>query len=181
MQEQIPSNGYAQFGFTIFTKYLEQVGISLPSTLSYLFSGGLFLVMLIILIFLNRKLDFMKGHGEKTFGNLYLVVSTVFVSCYLTGLSYDPRLIYMSIAGFLLVMSIDPGSIRKCLIGLLLSASLLSCGIELGFIPGGYIGVHPVRVIQLINDLTIQIFAVIFCLSLSQWCIKQLRTQAKRL
>jgi hypothetical protein len=175
MQEQIPSNGYAQFGLTIFTKYLEQIGISLSPLNSYLFSVGLFLICLIPMFLLNRKLPLKYESRDFTNNHFYLVTCFIFISCYLTGLSYDPRLIYLSLTGFLIVRSLEQGMIRKVFLSLLLVASFLSCGIELGFIPKGHTGLHPLRFIQLINDVAIHLLAAFLFLSILHWCVTLIR------
>jgi hypothetical protein len=175
MQEPIPSNGYAQFGFTIFSKYLEQIGKPLSDISSYLLSGGIFIGTLVALLILNKKYSIFDKPGAITSSHFYMVVSTIFISCYMTGLSYDPRLLYLSLAGYMIIRTIDKSLVRTALTVLLLVASLFSCGIELGLIPEGHAGFHPFRIIQLVNDCAIGIFAVILFLTLSQWFTRLLR------
>ena len=175
MQAPIPSNGYAQFGLTIFSKYLEQIGVPVSSTSSYLLSIGIFIGTLVTLLFLNKRYSLIVRSVAITNSHFYLAVSTVFISCYMTGVSYDPRLIYLSLAVFIIIRTIDSSLVRKSITTLLLIASLLSCGIELGFIPEGHTGFHPLRVIQLINDCTIEILSAILFLTLTQWFTKLLR------
>lgn len=180
MQEPIPSSGYAQFGLTIFTKYIEEFGYSLSVAQNYILSSGLFLVTAVIVTLFKRR--YLQSHiCEQLISNpLYLVVSTVFISCFFTGISFDPRLVYLTLAGFMIVQSMDPGPSRKFMWLGVLAASLLSCGIELGFIPEEHTGFHALRSIQLINDLAIEFLSVVLFLSLLNWFFRLTRSLISR-
>jgi hypothetical protein len=173
MQVSIPANGYAQFGLTIYVKYLEKVGIEISTIYSYILSGLIFLanVLLVILLFRYSKLEIKSNQIMEQ--PLYLVFATVFISCFLTGLSYDPRLIYMTFAGFYFFLAQPAGLPKKVFMSLLLIASILSCGIELGFITQLNGGFHPLRVIQLINDVAIEFLAALFFVTLIKWIFKR--------
>lgn len=177
MQEQIPSSGYAQFGFTIFAKYLEEISFPLSTINVYLVSSGLFLLMACFAYLLLKKQRILDCFEVATANNLYLVLSTVFLSCFMTGISYDPRLIYLSLAGLLLALVTEPRSSRILIWAAILMSSLLSCGIELGFIPRNVTGLHPLRSIQLINDLAIEFLSVLLFLSLLQWLIRLIQNR----
>ena len=179
MQEQIPSSGYAQFGFTIFSKYLEGIGFSPSTTFVYFMSSGIFLVMAYFAILVLKKQRLFDTFEVAAADNLYLVLSTVFLSCFLTGISYDPRLIFLSLAGLLLARVTVHWSLRIWIWVAILVSSLLSCGIELGFIPNNEAGLHPLRSVQLINDIAIEFLAVILFLSLLYWFIQLLQNKSQ--
>lgn len=174
MQEPIPSGGYAQFGFTIFAKYFEQVGIYLSPLLVMLLSTLIFGVSLISVLILSRALKLSEKSKKPITHSFFLVTATVFLSCYAAGLSYDPRLIYLTFAGYMILINMAKEFSRTLLTTLLLIASLLSCGLELGFIPQGEVGFHPIRVIQLINDVAIEIIAAILVIQVFRWFIQVL-------
>jgi hypothetical protein len=180
MQEQIPSTGYAQFGLTIFSKYLEEVGFSLSAVSVYAISLGLFSLMAFSIILLLKNQGIFEGFKITARNQLYLVLSTVFISCFMTGISYDPRLIYLTLASFLLVHATAARTPRVLIWIGIMASSLLSCGIELGLIPRNQTGFHPLRSIQLINDLAIEFLSVLIFLNLLQWLFQQLRVQLAR-
>lgn len=172
MEEKIPSSGYGQFGFTIFVKYLEEVGTEVSITSTYFVSSIIFLATTALVIWLTRHLkstDTPKMVADKA---LFLVLTTVFISCFFTGLSYDPRLIYLTIAGFQLIIASQAGIHRKFLISLVSIASIFSSGLELGFIPGDHIGFHPLRILQFFNDVAIEFLSVVFFIWILQWFLR---------
>jgi hypothetical protein len=180
MQEQIPSTGYAQFGLTIFAKYLEEVGFSLSTSAVYLMSFGLFFLMAFLINLLLKSKGIFDGFEIAARNHLYLILSAVFISCFLTGISYDPRLIYLTLASFILV-SITVRRTPRVLIWVgILASSLLSCGIELGLISKNQTGFHPIRSIQLINDLAIEFLSVLIFLNLLYWFLRLLRARCVR-
>jgi hypothetical protein len=172
MQERIPSGGYAQFGFTIFAKYLEQIGVSLSLIMTYLISVMIFTITLSVVFLLFRVFRLSENSKVLTHDKFYLVMATVFLSCFMTGISYDPRLIYLTLAGFSVLRNMVKGFSRTALAILLFIASCLSCGIELGFIPQEQAQFHPLRVVQLLNDVAIEIIAAILVIQLTQWLIR---------
>jgi hypothetical protein len=48
MQESIPSSGYAQFGFSIYSNYLEQMGLSNSPIFGFVLSLTIFLISILI-------------------------------------------------------------------------------------------------------------------------------------
>ena len=172
MQERIPSGGYAQFGITIFAKYFEQIGIYLSPNLSFLVSTLIFFIAITVVLFLCKMFKRSDKSGDVSCDRFYLVMATVFLSCFVTGLSYDPRLIYLTLAGFLVLRTMSSGLPRAVLTILLFIASYLSCGIELGLIPESQAGFHPLRVVQLLNDVAIEILAAMFVIQMIQWFIQ---------
>jgi hypothetical protein len=175
MQEPIPAGGYAQFGVTIFSKYLEQVGISLSAASTFIFSGLIFLatVLLVLSIFHSFKAE--VKFREISEQPLFLVFASVFISCFLTGISYDTRLIYLTFAGYYFLLILPQGLARKAFMTFLAIASLLSCGIELGFISESDSGFHPLRGVQLVNDIAIEFLAAIFFVTLVFWFFKRVQ------
>ena len=175
MQEPIPSSGYAQFGFTVYSKYLQQVGLTLPLYFEYLFSAGVFALSILIMSFLGRNSKAFALNRFQDNNFIFLVLASVFVSCYFAGLSYDPRLIYLTLAGVFLVAFLERGSFRSFIILLVGWSSLFSCGIELGFIPKEETGFHLLRLVQLSNDLSISLITSVFVLVLIRVCFFQAR------
>ena len=175
MQESIPSNGYAQFGVTIFSKYLEQIGMNLSVASVFVLSSLIFLASILLIFVFFRYFKVEAKLKEITEQPLFLVFATVFISCFLTGISYDPRLIYLTFAGFYCVLILPKGLARNFLMTLLTIASLLSCGIELGFISEANSGFHLVRGIQLANDVAVEFVAAVFFMILVLWFFKRIQ------
>ena len=180
MQEPIPSSGYAQFGFTVYSKYLQQIGLTLPLHLEYLVSAGVFALSILIMSLLGRnsKAFALTRFQDNTF--IFLVLASVFVSCYFAGLSYDPRLIYLTLAGVFLVVFLERSFFRSFIFVLVGWSSLFSCGIELGFIPKEETGFHPLRLVQLSNDLSISLVTSVFVLILVRVCFFQTKVLISR-
>ena len=171
MQESIPSSGYAQFGMSIFEKYLVELGVVISRVEGIILSISLFVITIVFMFLLTRK---VSGQiNEVGFRNhlLFLLVGTVFISCFITGLSYDPRLVYLSIASLILLQNVRNNRQRQFLQLLIVIASLLSCGVELGLIPDDNTGFHVLRIIQLVNDLSIQVLASLVFITLFKWFI----------
>jgi hypothetical protein len=180
MQEPIPSSGYAQFGFTVYSKYLQQVGLTLPLFFEYLISAGVFAISILAMYFLGRK---SKAFTRTKFPDntfIFVVLASVFVSCYFAGLSYDPRLIYLTLAGVFLVVFFERSSFRSIILVLVGWSSLFSCGIELGFIPKEETGFHLLRLVQLSNDLSISLVTSVFVLTLVRVCFFQTKVLISR-
>jgi len=171
MQEPIPSSGYAQFGLNVYSKYLQEVGFAFAPAIEFSISIGVFSVSLLILFFLGRRTNLLTFSEIPENFSMFLVFASVFVACYFTGLSYDPRLVYLTLAGVLLVLFSERGHFRTFILVLIVWSSLLSCGIELGFIPEGETGFHAVRLIQLSNDLTIGFITAAFVMVLARVCL----------
>jgi hypothetical protein len=157
MQVPIPSSGYAQFGLTIYTKYLDEMGLLPPPLIGFLLSFVIFIVSVLIVTIFSKRVGQKRLGGDPNDQILFLVLTTVFLACYFAGLSYDPRLIYLTLAGFYLATQIPTGWYRFFLYIILISSSLMSTGLELGFISRGHVGFHPLRVLQLLNDLSISL------------------------
>jgi hypothetical protein len=157
MKEEIPSTGYAQFGMSIFPKYLTAIGYDFSPVLGQLISILIFAGCAIIFYTSFARYANQRLFIESKIQLAYLIFSVVLLACFLTGLSYDPRLIYLTLSGAIVFFWIPKSIFRNLFLGLLFSASLLSCGIELGLIPIAHEGFHLLRVIQLINDITIEI------------------------
>jgi len=166
MQEAIPSTGYAQFGMNIFAKYLLEIGLEISTTQGLLIS----LMLFALTFFLCHRL--IKGFGNKdstvdyNLKLIYFLFGLVLLTCFLTGLSFDPRLIYLTLCGVIILHWIPENLYRNITLGVLVCASLFSCGIELGLIPPAHQGFHPLRVIQLANDIAIEIVAALILLYL---------------
>jgi hypothetical protein len=157
MKEEIPSTGYAQFGMSIFPKYLTAIGYDVSPDLGHLISILIFAGCVIIFYATFARYANQKLFIESKIQLAFLMLSVVLLACFLTGLSYDPRLIYLTISGAIVFFWIPKTIFRNLYLIFLLSASLLSCGIELGLIPTAHEGFHVLRVIQLVNDITIEI------------------------
>jgi hypothetical protein len=168
MQEPIPSSGYAQFGFNVYSKYLQQAGFAFAPPIEFIFSIGVFAVSLLIIFLVGRRTSLLTFSEIPENFYIFLVLGSVFVACYFTGLSYDPRLIYLTLAGVFLVIFSDKGFFRSFIFALVVWSSLLSCGIELGFIPEGETVFHPLRLIQLSNDLAISLITAVFVMVLAR-------------
>jgi hypothetical protein len=179
MQEPIPSSGYAQFGMSIFEKYLEELGVVISRAEGIILSLSLFLFTIVFMFLLTRKVS--GKTNEAGFKNqlMFLLIGTVFISCFITGLSYDPRLIYLSIASFILLQNIQNNRQRHFLQLLIVIASFLSCGVELGLIPQNNTGFHPLRFVQLVNDLAIQVLASLIFIALARWFIGFVNTRSQ--
>jgi hypothetical protein len=175
MQEPIPSSGYAQFGFNVYSKYLQQVGFAFAPSIEFIFSIGVFAVSLLIVILLGRRTSLLTLSEIPENFSVFLLLASVFVACYFTGLSYDPRLIYLTLAGIFLVIFLERGFFRSCIFALVVWSSLLSCGIELGLIPEGETGFHPLRLIQLSNDLAISLITAVFVIVLARVFLLRVR------
>lgn len=166
MQEPIPSSGYAQFGFSIYSNYLEQIGLSDLPIIGLVLSLTLFSLSILIVSILRKSKDQLKAEGEPNNNLLFLVLAITFLACYFAGLSYDPRLLYITLAGFYLATAVTVRHYRVFISVILVWSSLLSTGIELGFIAEGHTGFHPLRFLQLSNDLSIGLLTAALCLEL---------------
>ncbi len=168
IEETIPSSGYAQFGFSIYPKYLEQLGINVLLVHGLVLSFFVFIISVVIISIFPKSTDQKKveGAGDPNNRLLFLVLTTVFLACYFAGLSYDPRLIYLTLAGFYVAAQLHPEPYRLFMYVILIWSSLMSTGIELGFIPEDQVGFHPLRFLQLSNDLSISLLTAALCLHL---------------
>ncbi len=166
MQEEIPSTGYAQFGFTIFTRYISEIGIDVSTIVGYLLSTIILLGTLFTTLFFKKKITLGDCDSDPDRLLLFLMLGIVFVSCFFTGLSYDPRLIYLSLAATIISLHSPSSVFRRISVVLVLVSSFLSCGLELGFMPKGETGLHPARFIQLLNDVAIEFLTVFILLYL---------------
>ena len=180
MQEEIPSTGYAQFGMTVFTRYFQEIGLDISAFYGFLLSLSIFMASLFLSYFGMRrvKIKIVELDPDKTL--MFQMLGIVFLSCFLTGLSYDPRLIYLSIATSIILLQSPLNVYRRICLALLVVSSFLSCGIELGLMPKDETGLHPARFIQLLNDVAIEFLAAfIFWYLIEMWAssvsIKKLR------
>ena len=166
MQEAIPSSGYAQFGFSIYSNYLEQMGLSNSPMLGLVLSLALFSISILFVSILGKSNGQLRGESEPRSYLLFLVFAITFLACYFAGLSYDPRLLYLTLAGFFLVTAVTVRHYRLFISMILVWSSMMSTGIELGFIAEGHTGFHPLRFLQLSNDLSIGLLTAALCLQL---------------
>ena len=166
MQESIPSSGYAQFGFSIYSNYLEQMGLSNSPIFGFFLSLTIFLISILVVSILGKSRNQLQGDSKPNNHLLFLVFAIIFLACYFAGLSYDPRLLYLTLAGFYLATSVTVGHYRLFIYVILVWSSLMSTGIELGFIAKGHTGFHPLRFLQLSNDLSIGLLTAALCLQL---------------
>ena len=166
MKESIPSTGYAQFGMIIFPKYLSEIGFEISPIQGLSISVMLFLITSLlcyrIMKFFANSLLAVDYKVQLT----YLLLGVVFLTCFFTGLSYDSRLIYLTLCGIILLHWIPLKKYRNITLGILVGASIFSCGIELGLIPTSHQGYHPLRLVQLANDIAIEIMASLILLYL---------------
>jgi len=166
MKEAIPSHGYAQFGMNIFTEYLLKIGLEISRTQGLLISVLLFLFTTFVC---HRMIKVFENIGSIMDSNLkliYCLLGVVFLTCFFTGLSFDSRLIYLTLCGVIVLNWIPKNLHRNATMGVLVFASLFTCGIELGLIPPTNQGFHPLRVVQLANDIAIEIIASLIFLYL---------------
>jgi hypothetical protein len=154
---------------------LQQVGFAFAPSIEFIFSIGVFAVSLLIVILLGRRTSLLTLSEIPENFSVFLLLASVFVACYFTGLSYDPRLIYLTLAGIFLVIFLERGFFRSCIFALVVWSSLLSCGIELGLIPEGETGFHPLRLIQLSNDLAISLITAVFVIVLARVFLLRVR------
>jgi hypothetical protein len=166
MQEPIPSSGYAQFGFSIYTNYLEQMEFSNSPVFGFVLSLTLFSFSILVVSILGKSKNQLKGESKPSNHLLFLVFAIVFLACYFAGLSYDPRLLYLTLAGFYLATSVTVGHYRLFIYMILVWSSWMSTGIELGFIAKGHTGFHPLRFLQVSNDLSIGLLTAALCLQI---------------
>jgi hypothetical protein len=166
MQESIPSSGYAQFGFSIYSKYLEQLGMNALSSYGLILSLFILIASFLVIKIFSKSTKQMEVEEDPNSWLLFLVLVVVFLACYFAGLSYDPRLLYLTLAGYYLATQLHPGPYRVFVYVILIWSSLMSTGIELGFIPEGQVDFHPLRFLQLSNDFTISLLTAGMCLQL---------------
>jgi hypothetical protein len=176
MQVPIPSSGYAQFGFNVYSKYLQQVGFAFAPSIEFSVSLGVFALSLLVMFFLGRQTKLLTLSEVPENFSIFLVLASVFIACYFAGLNYDPRLVFLTLAGVFLIIFSDQGFFRSSIFALIVWSSLLSCGIELGFIPEGESGFHPLRLIQLSNDLSISLVTAVFVMVLARVCFLKVRS-----
>jgi len=176
MQVPSPSSGYALFGFNVYSKYLQQVGFAFAPSIEFSVSLGVFALSLLVMFFLGRQTKLLTLSEVPENFSIFLVLASVFIACYFAGLNYDPRLVFLTLAGVFLIIFSDQGFFRSSIFALIVWSSLLSCGIELGFIPEGESGFHPLRLIQLSNDLSISLVTAVFVMVLARVCFLKVRS-----
>ena len=166
MQEEIPSTGYAQFGLTVFTRYIQEIGLSVSSIYGFLLSLSFFIAALYLCFITKTRIKLKVGESDPDRSLMCLMLGIVFLSCFFTGLSYDPRLIYLSISAIIVIVQAPSSLYKRMCLALVGISSFLSCGIELGFMPKGETAFHPARVVQLLNDLAIEFLTAFLVLYL---------------
>ena len=170
MQEEIPSTGYAQFGLTVFTRYIQEIGLSVSTIYGFLLSFALFMATLYLSFITKAKIKLMVVESDPDRLLMFMMLGIVFLSCFFTGLSYDPRLIYLSLSATIVIVQFPSSLYKRISLALVGISSFLSCGIELGFMPMGETAFHPARVIQLLNDIAIEFLTAFILLCLIDMC-----------
>ena len=174
-QSGFPSTWFLSFGVPSIGFWINLIGENLG--LSWLHIGapaghvfGLVVYaasIAILKIFTDRSsknllvLDYQKT-DKKGIDTLLLILGSVFVICYLLGMNFDYRLIFVAIAGLALVGQTQQSSLRKNLQYLLITALWLSCfsfGLQ-------HLSYFFYLLIQFIGDIALGIFTAFLSLRL---------------
>lgn len=102
IKTSFPSGFSWKFGASIWTRYFTQLGISDPGEAVNNISGlAIFLlVVLVTSLFLKNRKMFDSSHddGHRTKRLLFYVFLLTHISCFMLGMSFDYRLIFLAIA-----------------------------------------------------------------------------------
>jgi hypothetical protein len=183
----IPQGGQVQFGAPVFVHYFEYFGLFHFSVMALVF--GFTLPALIAVVFwrLGIKVrplwtsDVSKGKSSSQ--ELLLVFSAVvFLSCYFAGLSFDYRLIFLLIAGFLFIKSSPLGTVGHAVLWILLILAMWGGGaFGLGLTQGSASGWKIlVGAFQLLGDLAIAVWVAFLGQSLFNALLNEFKNSASR-
>jgi hypothetical protein len=124
---RVPGSGYAQFGSAVLPHYFSHVGLEVSNLLSIGF-GIVMPLLLGLLVFRYSKQqgDTLILGSWFRFNNLsnslaFISLSTVFVSCFFSGLNFDYRLVFLAVPGVILLQSANGKKVKLYL----LNSSLL--------------------------------------------------------
>jgi hypothetical protein len=158
IKKGFPMGGETFFGMSIWPRYLAPHAPNhlLPESLNHL-AGLIIFFLLAMLLLRSRMLLTLKAfdHGQikvykSSFGFLFIVLYVVHLTCYISGTSYDYRLIYVAFSTISLLVfygqfKLDDLNVRV-LVTLLISTLWLS-------FPSG--GLQP------LGDLSLEVLTII--------------------
>ncbi len=105
IKTSFPSGFSWKFGASIWTRYFTQLGVSDPGEVVNNISGLAILLLVVLvtsLLLKNRKMfatSFDNGHRTKRL--LFYVFLITHISCFMLGMSFDYRLIFLAIASII--------------------------------------------------------------------------------
>lgn len=154
LKDFLPKSDFASFGITIFGMNLQRIGLPLNTLTTFVLG---FLSILCMYFFLKKLTPSLvaptfKGKFDGQISLTYVFFSTVFLSCYFLGSSYDYRLVFLFLAASLyLVITPIRIDLQIFLGGCLILSTWLSFN-------SSYL--------QILGDLSILVWVVILTVSL---------------
>ena len=175
IQSDFPSTWFISFGVPSIGLWINLIGENLG--LGWLHLGALAGHVLGLIVFvasiailriftIRRSEDFVfldyRETAEKEIDTLFLILGSVFITCYLLGMNYDYRLIFIVASGLTLVAQTKQGILRKEL------QYLLIIGVWLSSFSFGVqnLSYSLFALIQFIGDFTLGIFTAFLSLRL---------------
>ena len=154
LKDFLPKSDFASFGITIFGMNLERIGLPLNTLTTFILG---FLSILCMYIFLKKLTPSLvaptfKGRFDEQVSLAYVFFSTVFLSCYFLGSSYDYRLVFLLLAASLYLMITPIKSDLQIFLGICL---ILSTWLSFN---SSYL--------QILGDFSILVWVVILTISL---------------
>jgi hypothetical protein len=99
----LPGDGFVQFGRSAFDHYFSFIGLephSFFGLIGLVLPLTTFAILLKTNFFSSRVTEIAQGLSQYSTSRLtWLTCSVIFVSCYVAGLNYDYRLIFLALAG----------------------------------------------------------------------------------
>ena len=175
IQSDFPSTWFISFGVPSIGLWINLIGENLG--LGWLHLGALaghvlglivFVASIAILrIFTMRRIEDLvfldyRETTKKESDTLFLILGSVFITCYLLGMNYDYRLIFIVASGLTLVAQTQQGSLRKKL------QYLLIIGVWLSSFSFGVqnLSYFLFALIQFVGDIMLGIFTAFLSLRL---------------
>jgi hypothetical protein len=128
VSSRIPDGGYVQFGFPVLVHYFERLGVQ-DTFGVFKYLGLVVPVVIAVFVAHSTKLKpLILRYKLKDRVSLIEVISTisgiVFLACYLTGLSFDYRLVFLLIAGVAYILRDRTTTAVSAILWTLLAVSL---------------------------------------------------------